>query len=126
MIKKKYKFEPYEVILSEWYRINRQIAHALKGVAIYVFVLVISYPFIKSNYLIIGSAFIVGAIWIYLMWKYCRISNIKNKRYREIENLITPELEHIAREWYGNDWHKALVECIEAHYPGDCPLCGAV
>lgn len=131
----KYDLEPYDEILSEWYRVNKQIIRVFKGVAFYFFIILISivasifgwckFPFLNPNFLIFGSVFIISGVWVYSMWQYCRISNIESKRYREIENAITPELEYIAREWYGKGWHKALQECIEAHFPGDCPLCGA-
>lgn len=131
---KNYELEPYEVILSEWYRLNKQLLRITIWLIVYFFVLFVGIVLsmfgrcdflVEPTYLLIGSSFLACGAWTCAMWQYQHISTIRCKRYREIEDAITPELEAIARMWYGRDWHKALRECIEAHFPGDCPLCGA-
>ena len=130
-----FKLEPYENILTEHYRLNKQFIHIIYWIILYFSIFLISiifswfgyctFPLLKPNRLMIISSFLASGAWIYAMWQYDRISKIESKRYREIEDAITPKLETMARKWYGRDWHKALRECIEAHLPGDCPLCGA-
>jgi len=125
---------PYDEILDLWYKANKQMCFVLKGFLICIVFFLIgttlsifgypTFPIVTNGYTILG-AWLIAGIWIYSLCKYVKISKIESERYQEIENAITPELEQIARTWYGKDWHKALSECIEAHIPGDCPLCGA-
>ncbi len=125
---------PYDEILALWYKANKQLLFVLKGFLICIVLFLIgtilsfsgcpTFPSATNGYTILG-AWLIASVWIYSLYKYIKISNIKNERYQEIENVITPELEQVARTWYGKDWHKALRECIEVHIPGDCPLCGA-
>ena len=124
----------YEEILELWYKINKQSHFVIKGFLIYMILvftsLVLSlfgvdcFPK-KTGWVEIFSSWLITSVWIYTLCRRLWISNIEHKRYREVENQITPELEDIAKACYGKDWHKALRECIEAHLPGDCPLCGA-
>ena len=125
---------PYDEILDLWYKTNNQFFFVIKGFLICIMLFLVSvvlssfgystFPNTTNGYMILGS-WLIASVWIYSLCKYVKISKIESKRYHEIENAITPELEQIARTWYGKDWHKALKECIEAHIPGDCPLCGA-
>ena len=38
---------------------------------------------------------------------------------------VSKDIRKTAKLWYGTEWREAAIECHEAHYPGDCPLCGA-
>ena len=125
---------PYDEILALWDEANKQSFFVTIGFLICLVLFLIgvilsffgypTFPSATNGYTIFG-AWLIAGVWIYSLCKYVKISKIKSERYQEIENAITPELEQIARTWYGKDWHKALVECIEAHIPGDCLLCGA-
>ena len=125
---------PYDEILALWYKANKQAIFVTKGFLVCITLFLIgvalslfgyrTFPIATNIYTILG-AWLIAGVWIYSLHKYIEISKIESERYQEIENAITPELEQIARAWYGKDWHKALRECIEAHFPGDCPLCGA-
>lgn len=133
-MKERIDLMPYDEIREIWFRLNKQALFVSIGMICYMSVFLIGIVLSLFGYLTfpqqvngltIGSAWLMAAVFIYAFYKYDWISKIESQRYREIENSITPELEEIARTWYGDDWHKALRECIEAHFPGDCPLCGA-
>ena len=71
---------------------------------------------------------LAAVIWfVHLVRRQVRIDR-KCREWQEWWDRNRPSLLQIesARSLYGEKWEEGLRECIDAHMPGDFPICGAV